>query len=259
MTAQGFDFHCHIDLLPEPPTMIAALERMHIVTIAVTTTPKAWNQNRQWTNNSQYVHPAIGLHPELAGPRRGEVDLLERLLPQTTLIGEIGLDGTPEHRKDWPAQTEVFVRTLKVAEQLGGRVASIHSRHAAREVLACLAEHTTARRVLPVLHWFSDGPTLVRQAVEQGCFFSINSRMLESESGAAIARQLPTDRILTETDAPFTDKKGFAEQRPQNVLATARRLAKVRGVTNEEMNAILTANSQRVFAFAGLTLTGVTR
>lgn len=245
-----FDFHCHVDLLPDPAAMIAACERDHVCVIAVTTTPKAWDQNRTWTAGCRYVHAALGLHPELVGERHSEADLLVCLMTESPFIGEIGLDGSQQYRGKMQIQGEVFSRVLIVAQQLGGRVATIHSRRAAREVLACLAEHTTPHRVMPILHWFSDSAVLARQAVEQGCYFSVNRRMLSSKSGAALVRAMPAERILTETDAPFAD---WAEhQSGLNLAATVQQLAEVRGIHPDNMASILGANAERVLAFAGV-------
>lgn len=251
--AYGFDFHCHVDLMPDPPARIAACERGRIHTIAVTTTPKAWAQNRRWLSNSGYVHAALGLHPELAAERYREIDLLESLTREATFIGEIGLDGSPQHRKSWNVQREVFVRALSAAQRLGGRVASIHSRRASREVLACLAEYTTPQRVLPILHWFSDAATLAVQAAAQGCYFSINHRMLSSGAGADLIRVLPADRLLTETDAPFADSADRRSE-PGDVIITTDQLAAARGVAVDEMSAILAANAARVLTFAGVAI-----
>lgn len=247
--ASEFDFHCHVDLFPDPVAVIAYRERARILTVAVTTTPKAWVQNRRWTTHSNYVYAALGLHPELAGERHGEIDLLEQLLSEAAFLGEIGLDGSPRQRKHWRAQREVFVRALSGAERLGGRVASIHSRRAAREVLICLAEHTTPQRVLPILHWFGDAMVIARQAVDQGCYFSINHRMLDNELGVTLVRDLPTDRILTETDAPFADETSYKDKRPRFV-SIVKQLAEIRGLSTVAMNAILIENAARVLAFA---------
>lgn len=249
--ARGFDFHCHVDLFPDPVALIAACERQRLVTLAVTTTPKAWAQNRRWTAASRYVHAALGLHPELVGERHIEIGLIEQLLPETTFLGEIGLDGSPEYREHWHTQKQVFARTLAAAQQLGGRVASIHSRRAARDVLLCLAEHTTPQRLLPILHWFSDSTAVAREAAEQGCYFSVNHRMLDTRSGVAVIQALPAERILTETDAPFTGgHKG--ENEPPDVVTTVKRLAQIRKVTVEAMASLVAANAARVLAFAGL-------
>lgn len=248
--AQGYDFHCHLDLLPDPEAAIADCEKHRVVTLAVTTTPRAWAQNKRWTAGKQYVFAALGLHPELVGERHQEIELLEQLMPESPFIGEIGLDGSPPHRATLVMQQQIFIRVLRTAQLLGGRVASIHSRRAARDVLECLETHTTIARVLPILHWFSDGISTAKRAVEQGCYFSVNQRMLASESGIALVRSLPANRLLTETDAPFTETNGRKNE-VKDVLATASALARVRGMAAAEMSEALHANAARVFAFAG--------
>ena len=247
---QGYDFHCHLDLFPDPAAAMADCEKHRVVTLAMTTTPRAWAQNKRWTAGKQYVIAALGLHPELAGERHQKIELLERLMPESAFIGEIGLDGSPPHRNTLPVQRQIFVRVLKTAQRLGGRIASIHSRRAAREVLECLAAHTTAARVLPILHWFSDSVSTAKKATQQGCYFSINHRMLASESGIVLVRSLPWDRLLTETDAPFTETNGRKSE-PKDVLATVPALASLRGVSTAEMSEVLRANAARVFAFGG--------
>src|SRR5438874_2660023 len=119
--ANGFDFHCHVDLFPDPVGLIAECDRNRIVTVAVTTTPKAWTQNRRWTDRSSFVIPAIGLHPELVNQRRTEIALVEQIMAETRFVGEIGLDGSPPHRNTLPIQREVFSRVLQSAQNLGAR------------------------------------------------------------------------------------------------------------------------------------------
>lgn len=250
---RGFDFHCHIDLHPDPTEMIRACEKEQIVTLAVTTTPKAWPQNRRWAEKSQYVFAAPGLHPELAGERHSEATLLEKYMKESRLIGEIGLDGSPQHHKSWPVQVDVFARALTCAQRHGGRVASIHSRMAANEVVKSVEEYTTLDRVLPVLHWFSGSIAVARKAVTLGCYFSVNGCMLEHETGRTLVRSLPKDRLLTETDAPFTSF-GNRKSESSDIEATASKLAAVRNVPLDEMSNILAANAKRVFAFAGLAI-----
>lgn len=246
---RGFDFHCHVDLYPDPAGMIAACEKNRIVTLAVTTTPKAWPQNRKWSEGSRYVYAAPGLHPELAAQRHGEIALLEEYMKESRLIGEIGLDGSPRHRKSWPVQMEVFIRALKRAQNLGGRVISIHSRRAANEVIACLEEYTTPDRVLPILHWFSGSKGAAHRASHLGCYFSINGRTLEHGAGLALVRSLPEDRLLTETDGPFTSV-GHRKSEPADVITTVERVAAARHIAPAEIQRILANNAKRVFEFA---------
>lgn len=253
IAANGFDFHCHVDLFPDPPALIAHCDCNRIVTIAVTTTPKAWTQNRRWTKCSSFVIPAIGLHPELADKRHAEIALVEQLMPETPFVGEIGLDGSPPHRNTLPIQKEVFSRALQSAQRLGARVLTIHSRRAGREVLASLAEHTTAVRVLPILHWFSDSVATAIEAARFGCYFSINHRMLAADTGVSLIKSLPADRLLTETDAPFTEIENRKSE-PRDVTAIISRLAQLRNLPIEDMKRTVTANAERVLAFAGVSI-----
>jgi TatD DNase family protein len=251
--ANGFDFHCHVDLFPDPAALIADCDRNRIVTLAVTTTPKAWAQNRRWTERSSFVIPAIGLHPELADQRRAEISLLEQLMAETSFVGEIGLDGSPPHRRTLPIQKEVFSRALRSAQRLGARVLTIHSRRAGREVLACLEEHTTPERVLPILHWFSDSVAAAVEATRLGCYFSINHRMLAANTGISLIRSLPAERLLTETDAPFTEIDNRKSE-PRDVMGMISRVAQLRHVPVEEMRRTVSANAERVLAFAGASI-----
>lgn len=197
--------------------------------------------------------PAIGLHPELADQRRTEIALVEQIMTETPFVGEIGLDGSPPHRNTLPIQKEVFSRTLQSAQSLGDRVLTIHSRRAGREVLASLVEHTTPERVLPILHWFSDSVATAIEAAKFGCYFSINHRMLTTATGTSLIKSLPADRLLTETDAPFTEIENRKSQ-PWDVMAIISRLAQLRNLSVEEMKRIVAANAERVFAFAGVSI-----
>lgn len=248
---RGFDFHCHVDLHPDPPELIRACEENAILTLAVTTTPKAWNQNVEWSKGSHYVYPAVGLHPELVSDRFAEIELLESAIARTPLVGEIGLDGSPQHRGSWRQQADVFARSLAAAQNVGGRVASIHSRQAAEEVVQHLREQTTGDRVLPILHWFSGSQSQARQAADLGAYFSVNPRSLEHARGVALARSLPEARLLTETDSPFASLAN-PPTGPKCIPQAVQRLASIRDVSAEAMATCLHQNARRVLAFAGI-------
>jgi TatD DNase family protein len=249
--ARGFDFHCHVDLDPDPSALIRRCEEERIVTLAVTTTPKAWPQNRIWTAHSRYVIPALGLHPELVVDRHAEITLLESYMAEARFIGEIGLDGSPKHRRGFKQQQAIFSRMLESAERLGGRVLTIHSRRAAADVIAIIKRLTTADRVLCILHWFSDTPATARKAAEAGCYFSVNGQMLANERGRSLVKNLPLDRLLTETDSPFT-AAGSRPSLPWDVRVTTRELAKLHAVQPDEMGRLVSDNAGRVLAFAGV-------
>lgn len=195
------DFHCHIDLYPDPAKILEEVDSHKTYVLAVTTTPKAWRGTRKLVGDRKRVRVALGLHPEVVAQRHAEVALLCGLLPEARYVGEIGLDGSPAHRDALGIQREVFDRILDACSGQGGRIMTIHSRSAATLVLDSL--ELRPRAGVPILHWFSGNTRELDRAIAMGCWFSIGPAMLRSRKGRELASLMPLDRLLTETDAPF--------------------------------------------------------
>ncbi len=250
---RAFDLHCHVDLHPNPPKLIRECEERRIKVFAVTTTPKAWPKNREWTNSSKYVHTGVGLHPELVGERFAEIDLLEEKIADTRLVGEIGLDGSPKYLDTYSRQKEVFKRALISAQKHGGRVITIHSRRAAGDVIEAIENHTDPSRVLCIMHWFSGSLVELRRAAELGCYFSVNAAMLRNVGGIKLVQSIPRDRLLTETDSPFTSVNG-KKSVPWNTIDTCDQLARLLDESKQAIEENIAENAYQVFQFANITL-----
>lgn len=195
------DFHCHLDLYPDPYRMAHDCESRNLDVLSVTTTPSAWPGTAALARGSARIRTALGLHPQIAHERKGELPLFEKLLPETRYVGEIGLDGAPESKRHWSDQTLVFTCILSACACAGGRILSIHSRRAATPVLDALQVHSGAGT--PILHWFSGSQRELARAVELGCWFSVGPAMLVGSKGRALTANMPRDRVLTESDGPF--------------------------------------------------------
>lgn len=196
------DFHCHLDLYPNARDVVREAVARECYILAVTTTPLAWEGTRRLIGDAPRIRLAAGLHPELVRERHREVERLCALVPRTRYVGEVGLDGSPPHRASMPDQRRVLSRVLRACEDAGGRVLSLHSRGAANGVLDGLEEHPKAG--IPVLHWFSGSHADLRRAIAMGAWFSVGPAMLRGERGQGLARLMPRDRVLPETDGPFT-------------------------------------------------------
>jgi TatD DNase family protein len=243
---EGFDFHCHVDLHKDPKAVIARCDAEKVFTVAVTTTSRAYPTNAEWAADSGYVVPAIGLHPEVAGDRFDELPLLLSGIKRSAFVGEVGLDGSPQHKQSYPKQQEVFGQALKAAQAEGGKVVTIHSRRAARDVIDLIEKLTTPDRVLCILHWFSGSRREMARAAAAGCYFSVNANMLDNKKAEPLVSAMPTDRLLTETDAPFGQTE-FRASVPWDAISTAERLtARYRAYTHSSDNAL------RVLRFAGM-------
>ena len=243
------DFHCHLDLYNDPKLAVEDADRAGIYVLSVTTTPKAWRRTLALAQGRKRIRTALGIHPEIAHERLGELPLFEALASETRYFGEVGLDGGPTVRQYAAQQTQVFEFVLATATKQGGKVLTIHSRRAADEVLQLLRRFPAAGT--PVLHWFTGTPAQLRRAVEQGCWFSVGPAMLRSERGSALTALIPRDRILTDTDGPFA-KVGSRPLQPNDAWSAVEGLAALWKVPLDEVVATLGQNLRRLSGDAGV-------
>jgi TatD DNase family protein len=202
------DFHCHLDLYPDPHGLAQTCRDRGLYLLSVTTTPSAWRGTSALAEGAPRIRTALGLHPQIAHERKHELVLFEQLIGETRYVGEIGLDGGPEYKAHWSIQLTVFERALAICRAAGGRVISLHSRRAGTQVLDAIEEHRGAGT--PILHWFSGTARELDRAIDLGCWFSVGPAMLRGEKGRLLATRMPKDRILTESDGPFAQVDGRA-------------------------------------------------
>lgn len=196
------DFHAHLDLYPEPASVVQRCTELGIYVLSVTTTPTAWERTAALAAGSPRIRTALGLHPQLAQQRKHELTLFRELLDKTQYIGEVGLDGAPDCKPFWNDQLDVFHEVLEHCSRSSGKILSIHSRRAASEVLKCLRRYPSVG--IPILHWFTGSHKELRDAIDFGCWFSVGPAMLYSAKSREQIAIMPLDRVLTESDGPFT-------------------------------------------------------
>jgi len=240
------DFHCHVDLYPDPVTVLNRVEAEGIYLLAITTTPLAWAGMKQIIGNRKRVKAAVGLHPELVAERHAEVTLLESLISETRYVGEVGLDGSPQHRGSFPKQDEILRRVFRECAVHRGRVISIHSRAAASGVLDALSAHSDIG--VPILHWFSGSMRELERAANLGCWFSVGPSMLASAKGRRLTEAMPSDRVLTETDAPFTRNGRSGPLMPWDVANAEADLANIWRMPIEGVRDRLLGNLRQLVA-----------
>lgn len=243
LQAGGVDFHCHLDLYPDLEVAIAKAEAARIYTLTVTTTPKAWPRNHQLTRGTRYVRAALGLHPQLVAERANELTLWERHLPETCYVGEVGLDAGPRFYKSLDVQKQVFRSVLERCAEAGGKILTVHSVRSASMVLDMVERHLPPDRGVVVLHWFTGSKAEARRAADLGCYFSVNAEMTHSDRGRALIADLPIDRLLTETDGPFTQIDGRPTE-PIDARVATEAISRVRNVTADAIARTVRTNLQ---------------
>ena len=241
------DFHCHLDLHPDMQVAFDRCDRLGCTTLTVTTTPRAYARNKAFADRSRHVKAALGLHPQLVAKRRDEIGLFKELAGRTRFIGEIGLDASREHYPSFEKQKQVFDCTLAVCASQGDKVISVHSARCARLVLDSLERASVTQSCKVVLHWFSASKADIQRAIDIGCWFSVNEKMLSTSTGRALIELAPKDRVLTETDAPFIESFG-RQIKAGDVMPVLEAISAQWGTTMDDTRGRIFANAQRVLA-----------
>lgn len=203
------DLHCHLDALKCGEAVAAHARSRKSLILSCTVSPEGFAAARLRFEGFENVRVALGLHPwqvaSDAEQARTQLEGLERHMPQARFVGEVGLDFSARWNSSRDAQLQAFRRICSCActpAHIGPRVLSIHAVHAAAYALDILEESGAARACTCIFHWFSGTSENLAHARRLGCLFSVNERMAHSRRGREYIRQLPTTRLLLETDAP---------------------------------------------------------
>lgn len=241
------DFHCHLDLYPNHEEVVREADQAGVYTLAVTTTPRAWPRNNELAKQTKHVRAALGLHPQLVAEHEHEISTWDKYLPEARYIGEVGLDASPRFYKSMPAQQRVFQHVLQRCAKYGDKILSVHSVRTAKQILDNLEQYLPVDSGKVVLHWFTGSKSEARRAIQLGCYFSVNATMLQNERHKAIISEIPLDRILTETDGPFTQVHGNPV-RPGDVIHAVQSLSEIHKAPVDELAELVLNNLQTLLA-----------
>ena len=252
------DTHCHLDGKAFDPdrtevidrALAAGVRRMITIGVDLPSSRRAI----ELADQHEAVYAAVGVHPnDCAGFDAATLQELRSLAqqPKVIAIGEIGLDYY-WHKVDHDIQARVFRAQLELAAELD-RPVIIHSRDAALEVVAILEEFTQqASHLRGTLHSYFDDLAVARRVFAMDFYIGVTGPITfkKSDREREIIRQMPLERILLETDAPFltpVPQRGKRNE-PAYVQHVAHVIAKVRGQPVEEIAQQTTRNAEALFS-----------
>lgn len=248
-----FDSHCHLDhpsLLPHLPELIQDAEATGITGFLVPgVDPGDWTAIAYICRTYPQALPAFGVHPMHAALLTPSIESkLRHLSLSATAIGEIGLDyalAAPSRE----IQKLAFRTQLRVAADAGLPVL-IHCRKAFGDLLAILKEERV-QQFGGVMHAFSGSPESAADCIRLGLHISLAGSVTYPNAirPPAVATSIPLERLLLETDAPDLAPEPYrgGTNLPAYLVATAERVALLRGITLEELARVTTANATRLF------------
>jgi TatD DNase family protein len=250
------DSHCHIDMPQfdaDRDAVVARAREAGVETMLVVGGVDAEDGHRRAIEvGSRYGLPvSAGVHPHEAKlATEATYDELRGLAREGRIIaiGEMGLDFHYDHSPR-EVQREVFRRQVRLARDLGLPII-IHTRKADLET-AVLLEEEGAREVGGVIHCFTGGEELARRALALGFYISFSgiAAFPRAEGIQEVARSMPAERLLIETDSPFLAPPPHRGQRnePAFVVEVARKVALLRGDTVEEVGSLARRNFHALF------------
>lgn len=253
------DSHCHLDF-PELAAdrsgligraVAAGLQSM----VTISTRVRRFDGIRSIAEAKEGIWCSVGTHPHNA---HEELDVTAEELvtlaghPKVIAIGEAGLDWFYD-KSPREAQEQGF-RTHIAAARVSGLPLVIHAREADAKVAAILTEEMGKGAFTAVLHCFTGSRELAMTGIDLGLYVSFSgiATYKSAQNLRDLARDLPLDRILVETDAPYLAPGKFRGKtnEPSYVVETGKVIAEAVGLTPEEMARQTTANFYRLFAKA---------
>jgi len=251
------DSHCHLDFPDFAAELDAVVARARAAGIGrmVTISTKVKKQAQLIAIAEKYpdVFCTVGTHPHHASSEKDvDATMLVGLSkhPKVVAIGEAGLD---YHYDTGPRddQLKSFREHIAAARETGLPLV-IHARDCDADMAAVLTEEVTKGPFKAVLHCFTAGAALARTAIDLGLYIGFTGILTfkSSQSLRDIAKSLPADRILVETDSPYLAPVPYRGKRcePAYVAETAKVLAETRGVTEAEIARQTTENFFRLFS-----------
>lgn len=196
------------------------------------------------------IFTTVGLYPEYAQfITDEELQKIEELAKheKVVAIGEIGLDyHTPGYNRE--KQIELFEKQLQIADKLNLPFC-IHCRKAVEDLYDVLSKNKHLIRHSGLMHCYSEGGEWVQKFVELGMYISFSGNITYKKNDRSFLKNIPLDRIVVETDAPYLTPEPFRgkENQPKNVKYIIETIAKELKLSFEELEKITSDNAKRFY------------
>ena len=247
------DTHSHINMIEGTPiesVIQNAIENGVDKIIVPSAYPKDIDDVIKLVNRHDNVYGMLGVHPTEV--KDWTDDLADKIReysknPKIVAIGEIGLDYYWD-RSFNDLQKEIFIKQIKLANELNLPI-SIHDREAHKDTFDILKEHNKNSKI--VMHCFSGSVEFANECIKEGMYIALGGVVTfkNAVKMKEVAINIPLDRLLLETDAPYLTPVPFRgkENQPAYTKYVAEEIAKLRNITVDEINKATTQNTFEVF------------
>lgn len=262
------DVHCHLNFHAFHKDYDELIHKAHAdgveKIINVGTKIDSSEKAVELANTYKNLYAIVGVHPHHADKHDVSSDWLEQLealanQPKVVAIGEIGLDYYRYQSNgitDVQLQKQFFEAQILLAHKLKLPI-QIHNRHAGKDILEILLHHKSYLLNPPgMFHCFAGNMEILQGALNLGFYIGFDGNITypglapgETTTLSDLAKACPLDRIVTETDAPFLTPVPYRGSRniPSYAILVGGYIAKIKGVSLENINRITAENAKRLF------------
>lgn len=194
------DTHFHLDHYSDHEYWYKEINKLEQYTLCVTNTPEIYYSCRNLYPESKFIKFALGFNPQQIKEVKFNKRLFLHQLSTTKYVGEVGLDFSKKYIDAKDIQIEVFDFICKESAAKR-KILSVHVRNSEKETFDIMKKNNVTKAII---HWYSGSLKMMQQYIDAGYYFSANSNMCITDNGKKIISAIPIDRILVESDGPFT-------------------------------------------------------
>ena len=198
------DTHFHLDFYKNHDQIYQQINNLQQHTLCVTNSPGVYLSCRKLYPETQYVKFALGFHPQEMCLSSRDMKDFQGLLHSTYYVGEVGLDYSSKYRRSQVQQRILFDEIVNACSR-SNKLMSVHLRQSEDDAIEIIRKYYPKKCII---HWFTGNLTQLDQLIKLGCYFSLNTNMVKTTLQIEKILRIPIERILIESDGPFTKVNG---------------------------------------------------
>jgi len=237
------DVHAHIDVKDFDIDRDIVVSRCDIIIVNAGVDKLSNIKTLELASKYKNVIPAIGFHPEFVEKAENELEDCLKLVERAKIISEVGLDyywiKNEELRKK---QKEILQLFLDIAEKFKKPVI-LHNRGSIRDLIQILSSY----KVKFVIHAYEGSVKDALRIVDMNGFISLPPVIVRDKYRLNVAKEIPIENILTETDSPFLGPEKGKRNEPCNVILVIKKLAEIKNIDEKEVINIIENNFKKLF------------
>lgn len=228
------DTHFHLDFYKNHSQIYSQINKLEQYTLCVTNSPGVFLSCLKLYPETKFIKFALGFHPKEILTNKLSIRDFRQCINRTNYIGEVGVDLSAKFADSEKIQLENFTKVMELAKQYN-KLTSIHVRSAENKVIEVID------RIRPqkcIIHWFNGNEEQLNELIKLECYFSLNTHMISSQKKIDIINSIPKDKILIESDGPFTkvNKRIYSPDLLASVYTTIESSLQINGLKDIAYN-----------------------